>query len=255
MIGKWVRTAPAAAAARVAQMPRGFLRKEALDLVAGKWAEADLPAALAWAAALPDDASPDRSRAKSAPLVKVLDVWLDRDPAAALAWVKQMPDPGRQLEVFKNVIDSMKSSDLERAAQWVPNLFPAGAAQDGIWTDLVERWSMANPSSALAWVNAQTDPRLAEALCSSVCRVHKRLGAVQPRRRCTDRLIPRQFDGRSRRQGKTRVHSLDADLLGRRRSQGGSRMAGGAPAECGGMEFAGLGVDAAGPTRGALPTG
>ena len=47
----------------------------------------------------------------------------------------------------------------------LPNLLPAGAAQDEIWTDLVDSWTVINPSSALAWVNAQTDPRLRK-LCA-----------------------------------------------------------------------------------------
>ena len=113
IFGKWAQTAPAAAAARAEQLAQGELRKEALALVARKWAEVDLAAALAWAGALPDEdtrsqTSSDTSQIKSAPLVKVLNVWLDRDPSAAVAWLKQMPDPSRQLEVCKSVIDSMK---------------------------------------------------------------------------------------------------------------------------------------------------
>ncbi len=84
IFGKWAQTAPAAAAARAEQMAHGYLRAAALPLVARKWAEVDLPAALAWAGALPDDelgTIPLRNRrSKSVPLEKVLGVWLDRDP-------------------------------------------------------------------------------------------------------------------------------------------------------------------------------
>ena len=55
VFGKWAESGAAAAAAHVAAMKRGHLRDMSMGFVLQEWAQGDPKAAIAWAAALPDD--------------------------------------------------------------------------------------------------------------------------------------------------------------------------------------------------------
>src|SRR5690606_5896491 len=77
-------TDPVAAAAKVAMMPAGEDRDDAIEDIAGPWARKDPAAAAAWVAQQQTEDVDDAIR-------QVMGPWANTDPAAAQTWIASLP--------------------------------------------------------------------------------------------------------------------------------------------------------------------
>ena len=168
LFDKMTRDDPRNAASHVSQLPKGYFRLEAMELVASKWASINLPDALAWAQGLTSadvQSLPSGSPGHSpAPLTIVLKTWLDRDAAAATKWLEELPDEKQRSDLRAGLIQLTTDEDPKQAAEMAVSMLPPGKAQDKALNDVISRWTDEDLSSALAWGRQQTDPHLRDLL-------------------------------------------------------------------------------------------
>lgn len=108
-------------------------------MVAGKWAESDPAAAVAWAGTVSGPGSRILSGA--------LAVWAQSDPAAAAGYVGTIPQPEVRDEAFKSVVSSWAFSDAGAAADWLHRL-PHSASKDLAAEQLCEALAPSQPERA-----------------------------------------------------------------------------------------------------------
>jgi hypothetical protein len=153
-----------------------------LSSVAG-WANSNLPAAITWAASLPEGENKDAAivtlgfeaarneptaaielarslppnRERNALLDHALNQWAASDPAAAHAWVTQIEDPELHQKLIADLAIASAENDAPNAAALAANSIPPGEDQDRVAVAIVQRWVQKAPLDAAAWVTQFPD--------------------------------------------------------------------------------------------------
>jgi hypothetical protein len=140
-----------AAVQRLALVPAGAGRENALRAVADLWARTDLPAALTWAEKL---AAADRAFALESALVNLVP----SDPLRAIQIAQQSLSGGALDRTLSSALHQLASSDPQSAAAIVPLLAP-GETQTLAAAEVARALAAKNPADALAWAKTlPTDP-------------------------------------------------------------------------------------------------
>ncbi len=140
----FARENPATAAARLALVPAGPARENALRALAGVWLRADAPAALAWAQQLP---SADRAPALESALHE-----LARTEPLQVIELAQISLTGPLLErTLFLALQKLTLTDPAAAAGLVP-LLPAGDTQTRVALDVARALAAKNPAAALDFI-------------------------------------------------------------------------------------------------------
>lgn len=134
---------PAAAVRRLAAVPAGGSRDDALRALADGWARADLPAALAWARQL-DPA--DRMPAMESVLVALAAA----DPLRVFDLARQTLTGAAFDRTVAAALQSLVRTDPRGAAAFVPALAP-GEAQTQATLMVARALAAQDPDAALAW--------------------------------------------------------------------------------------------------------
>lgn len=162
----------ATAIQRLALVPSGEGRANALRAVADAWARSDPAAALAWARSLPDEDRPpametvlreltEREPARAIELAQqtLSGPALERtvfealrrlaaaDPREAAGLVRLLPPGEMQTLVAVDVAGSLAGQDVGAALAWVDTL-PAGPAQSLALNQVIAHWARRDPAGA-----------------------------------------------------------------------------------------------------------
>jgi hypothetical protein len=140
----FARENPTLAVARLAAVPPGPGRENALRALASVWLRADAPAALAWARNLPGD---DRAPAMESALFELAR----RDPLQVIELAPQsLSGPALERTLF-HALQLMTAADPVAAAGLV-RLLPAGETQTRAALDVARGLAVKDPAAALAFV-------------------------------------------------------------------------------------------------------
>jgi hypothetical protein len=174
----FARENPATAVSRLARVPSGLGRENALRALASVWLRADAPAALAWARSLPPV---DRAPALESALHELArtDPWqvielaptslsgpaLERtlllavqtlthtDPAAAASLVPLLPAGETQTRAALEVVQALADKNPAAALDFVAQL-PGGSGSTLALNHLLTRWAATAPAAAAQYVAA-----------------------------------------------------------------------------------------------------
>ncbi len=135
---------PASAVARLAAVPAGEARDNALRAVADGWAHSDLPAALAWAQKLD---SSDRTPA----MESVLQTMLASDPLHAIDLAQQTLTGAAFDRTLVAALQSLTRTDPKAAAALISKLVP-GPVQTQAALSVARALATENPAGAAAWM-------------------------------------------------------------------------------------------------------
>jgi hypothetical protein len=141
-------TDPATAVSRLALVPAGEARDNALRAVADGWAHSDLPAALAWAQKL--DAK-DRTPA----MESVLSTLLATDPLRAIDLAQQTLGGAAFERTLVTALQVLTQTDPKAAASLVSTLAPGQVQQEASFA-VARALAVESPTEAVTW--AQTLP-------------------------------------------------------------------------------------------------
>lgn len=140
----FARDNPTLAVARLAAVPPGPGRENALRALASVWLRADAPAALAWAKSLPD---PDRAPAMESALFELAR----RDPLQVIELAPQsLSGPALERTLF-HTLQLITAADPVAAAGLV-RLLPPGETQTRAALDVARGLAVKDPAAALAFV-------------------------------------------------------------------------------------------------------
>ncbi len=140
----FARENPTLAVARLAAVPPGPGRENALRALVSVWLRADAPAALAWAKSLPDI---DRAPAMESALFELAR----RDPLQVIELAQQtLSGPALERTLF-HALQLMTADDPSAAAGLV-RLLPAGETQTRAALDVARGLAVKDPAAALAFV-------------------------------------------------------------------------------------------------------
>lgn len=140
----------AAAVQRLATVPGGFARMNALRAVADVWAARDAEAVLAWAEKFTDSA--DRTIAMEAALAGLAR----QSPQRAIALAQEKLGGASLQQAILAFVPRLIESDPVAAAQVVAAL-PSGEAKRLVAAEVARTVGVAAPQQALAWAGALTD--------------------------------------------------------------------------------------------------
>jgi|GEM_PF-835333 len=131
-------------AQRIAQVPTGLARENAVRAVTDAWVRTDLSGALAWAQSLSD--APDRAAAVEVVLAEMAT----KDPLQAIDLAqKSLTGPAQERTVF-NALQRLTETDPRGAAGLV-KLLPPGEMQTFAAVDVARALAGQNAEEALAW--------------------------------------------------------------------------------------------------------
>jgi hypothetical protein len=163
VFARWSESQPATSAAHAAQLPSGYFRDDALNLVARQWASWDGASAVAWAETLPETAMDRRTIPFPAnALTTAVKTWMDADAGAATSWLDQISDEKQKNQLLGSLIAMTGDEDPRRAEQLLAALLPSGEEHDKALKDLAARWSRRDSHGALEWAQQQTDAHVRE---------------------------------------------------------------------------------------------
>jgi hypothetical protein len=151
----WAEKDPEEAASHAVKLPPGFQRDAAIGAIAGVWTKTDLQSALRWAESLADDLAVASSE-WSSPIAVIFSDWADEDPEAALHWLEGMPDGSRKTSLLNRINSRVtyQIGDPLFAAR-VVDMVPPGKPRNDAWGKLINWWSEADRTGAVAWVKTQ----------------------------------------------------------------------------------------------------
>lgn len=162
----------------ITQLPVGSLRDRSEAYLAGKWAENDPAAALAYL-------TRDGAGSKRESFGNIVYQWMLKDRDAALDWCAQMP-PGEDRKIAHQVLAGMMTShDPETSVKyWLSNAKDSTQAADAL-VHAAGIYANQNRSEALAWAQKLPDGPLKNRVFAIVV---ERLATLSP----TDslRLLP-----------------------------------------------------------------
>lgn len=186
VFGQLAQSDPAAAQARLAELPAGAGRTSAIVALSAAWAESDPAAAKAWAQSLGGEekqnaitaltpviaqTDPKEAAAMLLPFAtagggenttlnsavgRVCGAWVTKDPEAAGNWISGLPDGSVKERAVGIVTWPWCQKDPEAAANWVDSL-PEGKAKDNGATGIVMSVAGTDPGVALQWATAIGD--------------------------------------------------------------------------------------------------
>jgi hypothetical protein len=170
IFGNWTMNDPKEAAAQAGRLPWGFMRMEALNVVAKQWAEADPEEAITWAQSLPDRLVSERvhfggrtvmgGADRTNTTIEIMGPWLRRDSDAAFRWLSQLPDdPWKTAIVSAACTDSVDSAHDPKLAVELAHLIPEGEQRDEMLSSGADRLSELNVKVGLAMLSHETDSR------------------------------------------------------------------------------------------------
>lgn len=164
LFDSWTQQNPREAADHVAQLPKGFLRDQAANIVAERWASNDVSGALAWAEAMWDEKI-SRIEGRSFPsgcdaLTRVLQKWMEQDREGALAWINSFSDEKKREGILGTLVAVQGDRDPAQIARLVSEEIEPGSVQDKLIGDLAWRWGTTDSTGALNWAVQLSEKRL-----------------------------------------------------------------------------------------------
>ena len=141
------------------------------------WANIDLPRAIAWVGALPQDegknsalvglayeavrtdpfaalrlaATLPASPARDDLLVHTVSQWAISDADAAAAWARGVPDASLQRRLLATVAVALSVQDGPAAARLASQELSPGEELDRAAVSIIERWGQTSPAAAGTW--------------------------------------------------------------------------------------------------------
>lgn len=144
-----IPTDPAGAATLIAGMPASPSRELAVVAAARAWADDGPGKALAWAAALPQDAA----GAAIVATANVLEVWAQRDAPAAQSALAALPEGEARAAAAERVAAVLVRQSPGQALDWALTLSD-GPSQDRALATAIATWARQDPAQAAAWTLA-----------------------------------------------------------------------------------------------------
>lgn len=129
-------------------------------LLVRRWAEADAPAAAAWAAQLP------QCPMYRAALEQVAIAWASTDLAAATGWMEALPDDDAKLAAALNLAYEAARSEPVKALEVASGL-AATPARDDLLVHAISQWGGADPATATDWAAKVFDASLRQRLLAA----------------------------------------------------------------------------------------
>lgn len=154
--GKFLQSeGPVAAAAWADSLPQGEIRSSAMSRIARDYVSNDPAAAAAWAAGYSGE--PEGNRV----IDQVGSHWAYRDPNAAVEWLESLPPSEGRSEGLNSAFSSWAGRNPEEAGNHI-NQMPQSTERDHAISGYATRMVYENPSAALAWADAVSDPAFRE---------------------------------------------------------------------------------------------
>ena len=159
----WIGNNPQEAAAHAEQLPPGPLRSSARWRVASQWARINLPQALAWADALPDQEFKVRSstddETEAFPICSVLKNWVEKDSAAAVRWLQQLPEGNKKAALTLNARTFLRFAEpTPQVVTQLVMMMPEGSMRDYALQEFAQEIARQEPAAAIEWLRGQSDP-------------------------------------------------------------------------------------------------
>lgn len=141
----WAATDPATAAMRAGEIRNAQQREQAYRNIALRWAEQDVPAALAWAKSLSRD-----GRQRSSIMAAVLSAWAVNDPGSAANAALALPAGQARDSAIGSLASQWAQKDAAAAGAWAQQL-PEGHAKQNVLSSISYQWASQDPQAALAY--------------------------------------------------------------------------------------------------------
>ncbi|MCB1092196.1 MAG: sigma-70 family RNA polymerase sigma factor, partial [Verrucomicrobiae bacterium] len=145
-------------------LPEGPLRNLATSQLIQSWALSDPPAARIWMEANVDPYQ------DSQPALQLAKAWARVDPSAAMDWLTSLPPDLQTKEQFSGAIEWWLRFDQVGAAGWLAQATPSPLL-DIPFERYIDRVRKTNPSEAMNWAMAITDPQNRQRVMKKVASV------------------------------------------------------------------------------------